>query len=118
VIDGEVKINDIWIASVIAYAGSELVRVTLLDEKMTEWVFLAESEDVRIMTEDYFAGNLALSDARSFVFAFNRLAQQQKEMRRSGVTLWEAPRSDAYRAMVKESGEKITAMREAFERRR
>lgn len=118
-IDTEIKIQDIWLATVYTYAGSELVRVTLLDEKVTEWTFLVESEDARILQEDYFSTQgLAVSNVRAFVNAFNRLAQQQRELRRTGVALWEAPRSENWWLLAKSKGDAIIAAREAIESKR
>jgi hypothetical protein len=80
--------QDVWFAACLAYLGYELYRVELLDEFKSSWSFCVESEDAKILAADYDGGRLALSDAKAFVFQFNTLARQQRDLRRRGQTSW------------------------------
>jgi hypothetical protein len=84
--------RDVWFAACLAYLGYELYRVELLNGFDSVWSFCIESEDAKILAADYDGGRLALSDAKAFVFRFNALARQQRDLRRRGQTSWVSDR--------------------------
>jgi hypothetical protein len=80
--------SDIWLASILQYLGCELLLIELEDQRGTGFTFACPRLDFESYVEDYRAGRLALSDARSFVDAFNVLAKRVKDIRRKGEPSW------------------------------
>jgi hypothetical protein len=84
--------QDVWFAACLAYLGYELYRVELLNGFDSAWSFCIESEDAKILLSDYTDGKLSLSDAKAFVFQFNTLARQQRDLRKRGLSSWVSDR--------------------------
>jgi hypothetical protein len=85
------KTQDIFFAAVLGYLEYPLLTVELLDERSTLWGFDCASCDADILRQQYDGGELALSSTKSFVNAYNILARQQRDLRRTGQMAWCSP---------------------------
>ena len=89
--------NDIWIATAICYAwGTEaLAKITDTEldnrRRATIYSLAVAAEEAETIHRDYTEGQLGLTDARSFVGAFNSISQRQKAMRLRGDIEWCSP---------------------------
>jgi hypothetical protein len=89
--------QSVWEAAVLVYLyGSECLAIIRDEEtesrkRVTTYSIAVPSEDVKIVLEDYLDGRLVLSDAQSFVGAFNSITQRQNAMRRRGESQYCSP---------------------------
>jgi hypothetical protein len=70
---------------VLCYLGHDLVKITPhKTSRSSTFEVLCPSEDFKIYKEDYFAGRLALSDARAFCDTSSRIGTLIRDARRLG----------------------------------
>jgi hypothetical protein len=86
-----VKVRGIWAAAALGYAGYEVSRIEILDDRTTEISFEAPSEDARIIIDDYENNRLVLSDAKAYSLSFTKISRQASTLRASGEKIWTAP---------------------------
>jgi hypothetical protein len=84
--------DDIWFASVLLFVGYELCSITEQDGRQCTYKIQCPQLDFEELESQYRNNELPLSDAKSFVNAFNTISQLQKDYRRRGNTQWTNPR--------------------------
>jgi len=89
--------QDIWIAASLVFLYSVECLAKIEDheldnrKRMTTYSLAVSLADAETVVEDYTTGQLALTDARSFVGSFNSITQRQRAMRHRGETSWCSP---------------------------
>jgi hypothetical protein len=110
--------TSIWAAAGLLYVEYPLTRIDILDKDSVEFHFDCPSLDAQQVVDDYEAGCLALSDAKSYSLAFTKLNTRVRDMRRRGESsreMFNRAKDDAYWARVRENVEARRREREQRE---
>src|ERR1700683_640501 len=84
--------DDSWFASVLLFVGYELCSITEQDGRQCTYKIQCPQLDFEELESQYRNNELPLADAKSFVDAFNRIVQTQKDYRRRGMSGWSSER--------------------------
>jgi hypothetical protein len=110
--------KSIWAAAALLYVEYPLSRIEIVNKDEVEFQFDAPSFDAQQLVDDYEAGCLALSDAKSYSLAFTKLNTRVRDMRRRGESsreMFNRAKDDAYWARVRENVEARRRERDARE---
>lgn len=120
--------NDIFFASAMVMAHSGpfepdyvTIRIDLNDRGFSDFTLDIPEEDAKIFWAEYMSGQLAISDLVNFKKRYNDLVQASKSLQRSGERSWiaqEPPMTPERMNAAAAQGERVTALREAFERKK
>ena len=80
--------ESVWLCAALVYLGYELCSLSDIDFQTTQYRVQCPELDFTDLKTQYEENRLALSSAKDFVNAFNRIVQIQKSYRRRGESGW------------------------------
>jgi hypothetical protein len=83
--------ESVWLCAALVYLGYELCSLSDIDFQTTQFRVQCAALDFEEIKQEYEENRLALSSAKDFVDAFNRIVQIQKSYRRRGESDWSSP---------------------------
>ena len=87
--DDGYETGDFFFAGVLLYLYTEdSLSLILLEDDSVKFRFDIASLDAEILRKDYDDGQLQLSDARAFAYAYNAITSRVKRLRKSGEGSW------------------------------
>jgi hypothetical protein len=82
--------TNVWLAAVALYLYGEeaLCAIRDIDGRKSSYTLGVPQSELDELEREYDVGRCSLADAKTFVHAFNRLTQTQRQMRRDGDREW------------------------------